>query len=163
MGFFFFNGFGFKSSWTYVASFFCFSLIWNALTIVKKVLPFVFLYEVKQGYPPLLHYLITRFNKQGTHTSKNKNHQLKVDNCRPTNCAATPRITAKESRWNTKACASHSGIRACELQHWQMRESDSSAVGPKDPKVEKPNGMKLKPSEPTSGGMFDSLTLHNWW
>ena len=62
----------------------------------------------------------------------------------PTNYSVTPSMTAKESRRNTQVCTSHSGIRACELYRWQMRESNSFAVGSKDLKVEKPKGLKSK-------------------
>ena len=76
------------------------------------------------------------------HSKIHENRELKNGNCQPTNWWATPRTRGHESRQNTRACASRSGICACELYRWQMWERDSSAVVPKVPKVEKLNGMK---------------------
>ena len=76
---------------------------------------------------------------------KRRNHQLKSTNCRLINCLETPRKTAKDIRRNTQSWASHSRTWTCELKCWQIRERSASASGPKEPKVENPNGMKSKP------------------
>ena len=54
------------------------------------------------------------------------------------------RITTKERRGNTHACASHSGICAWEVSRWHIRESNSSAAGPKGSKAEKRNEIFSK-------------------